>query len=369
MKKKVLLVGLEYSGDKISDTEIETKGLCRPEIEPSKAADALYDYDVIIINPESYSHFIFGKASEYSKSDKELWDLKNKNNDYDLEVIFDYREREAELNTALKNGTFVIWMIVPDKKMSFFGQRSLFSGYINNVAEKAISTAIVYQKKSKKLHVASSGKIFDQYFEQLKTDGWRTCFSRSSVRGRTIAKTPEGHILCFEVTAGKSKAWLMASPYSDKGINTLVKTSIKIKSQEPAYSNYHGIFLSHTNTDKPFVRKLKKSLERHGVQEIWIDEAEIQVGDSLMKKIEEGISKTKYIAVVLSPDSISSNWVAKELNMAINREVESGEVVVLPILYKKCELPGFLDGKVYADFTTSAKYKESLKKLLRRLRK
>ena len=55
MPKNVLLVGLTYKGSEIPDTKIDVLGLCRPEIASDKAAYALYEYDTIIINPESNS--------------------------------------------------------------------------------------------------------------------------------------------------------------------------------------------------------------------------------------------------------------------------------------------------------------------------
>ena len=56
--------------------------------------------------------------------------------------------------------------------------------------------------------------------------------------------------------------------------------------------------------------------------------------------------------VVPSPRSIKSRWVQKELETAMSKEIETGSVVVLPLLYEKCELPPFLHGKLYADFTS-----------------
>jgi hypothetical protein len=100
---------------------------------------------------------------------------------------------------------------------------------------------------------------------------------------------------------------------------------------------------------------------------VWLDEAEIQIGDSLTKKIDEGLTKTRYIGVVLSPRSVNSPWVQKELEIAINREITTGEVVVLPLIYEHCELPTFLQGKLYADFSSADEYDRSLKKLIRRL--
>ena len=58
----------------------------------------------------------------------------------------------------------------------------------------------------------------------------------------------------------------------------------------------------------------------------------------------------------------------KELDIAMNREIASGEVVVLPLLYEECELPEFLKGKLYADFSKPEEYEAVLAKLLRRLR-
>jgi hypothetical protein len=72
--------------------------------------------------------------------------------------------------------------------------------------------------------------------------------------------------------------------------------------------------------------------------------------------------------VVLSSRSIDAPWVKKELDIAINREISGGEVVVLPLLYEKCTIPAFLEGKLYADFTSTEEYETALAKLLRKLR-
>lgn len=143
---------------------------------------------------------------------------------------------------------------------------------------------------------------------------------------------------------------------------------MELQKADARHEKYHGIFLSHTGADKTFVRQLRKYLLEHGVPRVWVDEAEIDVGDSLTAKIEQGMKETRYIGVVLSGKSIGAPWVKKELDIAINREIASGEVVVLPLLYEKCSIPAFLQGKLYADFTTSEEYANGLSKLLRRLR-
>lgn len=93
------------------------------------------------------------------------------------------------------------------------------------------------------------------------------------------------------------------------------------------------LFLSHSSKDKFFVRKLAEKLIEYGVK-VWIDEAEIKVGDSLLEKISAGVKDSDYLVVVLSHNSIESNWVQKELQMAMGREI-LGTKVILPLLIEK----------------------------------
>lgn len=127
-----------------------------------------------------------------------------------------------------------------------------------------------------------------------------------------------------------------------------------------------SIFLSHSHSDKLFVRKLASDLKKFGVK-VWIDEAEIKLGDSLIEKIREGIDKMEYLAVILSPDSVKSEWVKKEVDVAMNQEIEGRKVKVLPLIIKNCRIPGFLKGKLYADFRDDEKYQAGVEKVLERL--
>jgi hypothetical protein len=132
-----------------------------------------------------------------------------------------------------------------------------------------------------------------------------------------------------------------------------------------------SIFISHTKTDKPFVRILAHKLEHCGIT-TWVDEASMLVGDSLIEKIQEGIATMDYLGVVLSPDSIKSAWVQKELKSALNMEIAEKRVKVLPILYQDCEIPVFLLDKLYADFRKlepdTQEFNNAVEQLLKRLR-
>ncbi|WP_457350804.1 SUMF1/EgtB/PvdO family nonheme iron enzyme [Roseateles sp. P5_D6] len=128
-----------------------------------------------------------------------------------------------------------------------------------------------------------------------------------------------------------------------------------------------SIFLSHSHKDKPFVRRLAADLQAHGVR-VWVDEAEMMIGDSLVAKIGEALETMSFVGAVLSVHSVKSPWVTRELDIAINHEIAGRRVKVLPLVIDDCSLPTFLAGKLYGDFRDFARYQDSFEHLMQRLR-
>ena len=126
------------------------------------------------------------------------------------------------------------------------------------------------------------------------------------------------------------------------------------------------VFLSHSHEDKPFCHKLAADLRNAG-HAVWVDDAEIGIGDSLVGKITAGLAEVDFVAAVLSEASVASEWVNKELEIASNREISEKRVVVLPLLVNDVRLPGFLQGKRYGDFRTDEAYSGSFDQLLHAL--
>ncbi|WP_263353362.1 toll/interleukin-1 receptor domain-containing protein [Acidicapsa acidisoli] len=133
-----------------------------------------------------------------------------------------------------------------------------------------------------------------------------------------------------------------------------------------AVKKQRGIFISHSHADKRFARRIGADLKEAGFR-VWIDEAEIMLGDSLLEKISEGIDRMDYVAAIISPDSVKSRWVKYELRKAMTQEIENRKVKVLPLVIGNCKLPSFLADKAYADFRDPKAYKNGLQQVIRRL--
>lgn len=112
------------------------------------------------------------------------------------------------------------------------------------------------------------------------------------------------------------------------------------------------VFISHSSTDKPFVRDLARDLGALG-HEPWLDEWEIRVGDCIVSKIESGVEDSDYVVIVLSERSVASGWVDREWKTKYWDEIEQGQTMVLPVLIEECKLPGLLRTKKYADFRSN----------------
>ncbi len=124
-----------------------------------------------------------------------------------------------------------------------------------------------------------------------------------------------------------------------------------------------SIFLSHNKEDKEFVRRLAQDLRRAGIT-AWLDEAEIKPADSIIDKIEEGLKDSKYLAVILSPASVNSSWVKRELRTILHQQITLNNKIVIPLLYKHCEIPQFLIDILYIDFTDTNNYSFAMRQLL-----
>jgi len=112
------------------------------------------------------------------------------------------------------------------------------------------------------------------------------------------------------------------------------------------------IFISYSYQDKDFVEWLKQCLSGLGFV-FWYDQNEINVGDSIIKKINEGIQSSSAFVFVLSSSSINSDWVKYEINSALLLNAIKKGITILPIKLDNSKVPSDLSSYLYVDFSIS----------------
>jgi len=90
------------------------------------------------------------------------------------------------------------------------------------------------------------------------------------------------------------------------------------------------VFVCHASEDKDtLVRPLAHALQERGL-DVWYDEFELHIGDSLRRKIDSGIARSRFGIVVLSRSFFAKNWAQYELDGLVTMAV-SGKQILLPI--------------------------------------
>lgn len=120
------------------------------------------------------------------------------------------------------------------------------------------------------------------------------------------------------------------------------------RSVEARATRRPDLFLSHSSRDKKIVRTLAQNLSWCGL-DVWLDEWELQVGDSLQDVLAQALSRAKFVGVVVGGNFSDSPWANDELKIGLARERHEGRKLVLPIVVGRQVLPAFLQDRIFID--------------------
>jgi hypothetical protein len=178
--------------------------------------------------------------------------------------------------------------------------------------------------------------------------------------------------LIYNETNWSSKSWIVKSkifPSNDtvfeelnsneqaSVINELVRTIGNINSESkkkktsPAKSSAkknvldYQVFISHSHNDADFAELLKLHLEKNKI-ECWMDNERLKIGQDWREEIDSGISKSKAIIVIMTPEARKSEYVTYEWAYAWGKGIK-----VFPIMLTQTSLHPRLESLQYMDFT------------------
>lgn len=120
----------------------------------------------------------------------------------------------------------------------------------------------------------------------------------------------------------------------------------------------YDVFISHASEDKEEIaRPIAEECTKLGLHP-FLDEDELQWGDSLTDVLNQVLGKTKYFIAILSENSIDKKWPKKEINTALARHIDGGDQKFLPLLVNKPDLSGLglVSDLLHLEWSGNAEY-------------
>lgn len=140
------------------------------------------------------------------------------------------------------------------------------------------------------------------------------------------------------------------------------------------------LFLCHGGADKAWVRDLGARLEAERVGnrqiEVFLDEWDIDHGENIVSKIDQGLKEARFLAVVLSPAMLKREWPEAEWTARFMSDPAGRRGQLLPILLhdrdpetnELIDIPMLLRPIRHFDFRKQSSYEAELEELIRKLR-
>ncbi len=86
--------------------------------------------------------------------------------------------------------------------------------------------------------------------------------------------------------------------------------------------------------------------------DVWLDDWELEVGQSLTDEIAKAMDESQYIAILITENYNKTVWTKTEYKKALAREQKERRTVMLPLIVGEAEIPDFIEDKVYIDLRT-----------------
>ena len=94
--------------------------------------------------------------------------------------------------------------------------------------------------------------------------------------------------------------------------------------------SHQSCFISHSSKDREFAEKLYSDLQNTGVR-CWFASEDLKIGDKTWDSIYHYIRMRDKVLLILSENSISSDWVENEVNAALSEENKRKKPILFPI--------------------------------------
>jgi uncharacterized protein YjbI with pentapeptide repeats len=220
-------------------------------------------------------------------------------------------------------------------------------------------------------HASIAGSLFHLcYFDQSDLTGVRlisnslSTVSFRDVHGLDSLRDPYMNSIgidTFFESGGLPESFLRSSGVPEEFIqyaSSLIGKAIE----------YYSCFISYSSKDEDFARRLHEGLQGRNVR-TWFAPEDLKIGDRFRSRIDESIRIHDKLVIILSANSVNSDWVETEVESALEREQKEGKDVLFPIaideegftskqpwaadIRRKRHIGDFRQWKSHDDYTTA----------------
>ncbi|MBI5865846.1 MAG: toll/interleukin-1 receptor domain-containing protein [Planctomycetes bacterium] len=144
------------------------------------------------------------------------------------------------------------------------------------------------------------------------------------------------------------------------------------------------LFLCHNGADKDWVRQLAEQVESETFDgspggrrlRVFFDEWDIDVGDNVIVRLNDGLRRARCVGIVLSPDMLAAPWPTLEWTDIVAGDPINQRSRLIPIFLRdgtekggqRIELPAPFKALHWLDFRQVRQYRSSYQRLIRKLR-
>jgi hypothetical protein len=111
------------------------------------------------------------------------------------------------------------------------------------------------------------------------------------------------------------------------------------------------IFISYNHKDAAIARQVDAALIQNDFL-VWRDISEIKPGDRIADRITEALTAADYYVLLISQSSSKSEWVRRELSLALELS-QTKKLTLVPLLLDDASVPLELRGLLYIDLRKS----------------
>ena len=163
--------------------------------------------------------------------------------------------------------------------------------------------------------------VLDDNLRQCRSVQGKRAWSQSSTEDRARSVSTR-----YSSRKGRSRKHSFVGVACRRRLSTYLPSIMVV--MQPI--QFYSCFISYSSKDQPFAERLYADLQGKGVR-CWYAPEDLKIGEKIRVGIDESIRIHDKLLLVLSKNSVASDWVEKEVETAMEKERQQKRVVLFPI--------------------------------------